>query len=98
MALTIRTNNHDRQFIYKYDVPAEVLADQFAYLDEDVTDGFFNYHNTWYHTSQFMRIPTGDGPLYLAGWEGAHGDSFFSGVLIKLSDDGETYRIATYTE
>jgi len=29
-------------------------------------------------------------------WHGHKGDSFFSGTLIRVSDDGEEYQIATY--
>ena len=107
MALTIRTNNQWREFVYRYDVPADVLASQFDYQDpEETLDGFFQYRGTWYHLDQFMRIepmspgdphalrPGDDSPL--KGWHGYHGDSYFSGVLIRLSDDGERYQIATY--
>lgn len=30
------------------------------------------------------------------GWDGYRPDSFYSGVLIKVSDDFETYTVATY--
>ena len=95
---TIRTNKHWRQFVYRYDVPAEALSSQFDWTDRDFkkngdySDGFLCYRGTWYHLGDFMQ-----GGLHADDtWHGHHGDSFFSGVLIRLSDDGEEYQIATY--
>ena len=94
--LQIITNHHERQFKYGYEVPESIMNDQFDWMDEDEQfDGWIHYRNNWYHTSDFMRIdhhPDSD----FSSWHGYHGDSFFSGVLIKLSDDGESYQIATY--
>ena len=86
----ITTNNHWRDFKYRDEVPAKILADEFDYLDADTLDGFIHYRGYWYHTCDFMRTP-GDHE-----WDGSHPDSAFSGVLIKLSNDGETYQIATW--
>ena len=92
--LQVITNNHWNQFKYGYEVPESVLSD-FDYLDEDEKhDGFIHYRNRWYHTSDFTRIS--DGSPFESKWHGQHGDSYFSGVLIELSDDGEGYRIGTY--
>ena len=125
--LTIVTNRHWRQFVYRYDVPKNVLADQFDYqLDgmicwscsddygdverdrhktgkhcpkcgseiepySEQIDGFFKYRGYWYHLDQFMRIP---GQMFNGeDWNGYHADSFFSGILIRMSDDGEEYGI-----
>ena len=35
-------------------------------------------------------------PEFMKGWDGYISDSFFSGVLIKISDDNEEYQIGTY--
>lgn len=96
MKVTIKSNRQWRNFTYRYDVPARVLADQFDYQDEDETiDGFFSYRGHWYHIDQFMRIgETEASPM--SEWDGYAGDSYFSGVLIKLSDDGEQYQVGTY--
>lgn len=88
---TIYTDNKWKQFKYRDEVPKKVLKDDFDWLDEDDGfDGFFKYKGTWYHLSMFMN---GGG---FPGWDGYHGDSFFSGVLIALSPDGEEYKVATY--
>lgn len=96
--MKIRTNHHWRQFTYAWDVPAAVLADQFDYQDREVVlDGFFCYRGIWYHLDQFMRwtCPQDYSPENY--WTGYASESFFSGVLVKLSDGGEEYQVATYT-
>lgn len=42
-----------------------------------------------------MRLDGKSGDV-MSAWHGYHGDSYFSGVLIRLSDDGERYQVATY--
>lgn len=93
--MMVRTNNHWRQFVYRNEVPEEVLADQFDYLDDEGQDGFFKYQGTWYHLSQFTLLPKGS-PEVFQSWNGIVNESFFSGVVIRLSDDGEEYRIGSY--
>lgn len=94
MALTIKTNHQWRDLVYRSDVPAKVLEDQFSHLSEDdAPDGFFCYRDYWYHTSDFMRIY---GAADLAGWDGYAGDFYFSGVVVKLASDGKRYKIGTY--
>ena len=87
--MKITTNNHDREFIYKWDLTEDEI-ERFDYLDEDEIDGFIRYKGHVYHLSEFMRTD------HFIGWCGYSSDSFFSGVLIKVSDDCETYRIGTY--
>lgn len=98
MALEITTNNHHRSFIYRYDVPQKVLDTDLDWTDEDDYDGYIYYNGTWYHRSQFMRVgyPGPFGQTDEHGYHGFHGDSFFSGIAIRLSDDCETYQIATF--
>jgi len=100
MSVTITTNHHWRDFAYRADVPAAVLADRFDWLSEDDGyDGFFCYRGWWYHNSEFTAtcLPGRDadaGPL--AGWDGYISDSYFSGVVIKVSRDGERYMVGTF--
>ncbi len=92
--MQIRTDNKWHQFKYRYEVPESVLRDQFDYQDpEDVQDGYFQYRGYWYHMDMFERAPRS---LVDEGWDGYHGDSYFSGVVIKVSRDGEEYKIGTY--
>lgn len=90
------TNHHWRDFRYREEVPQAILEDQFDWMKEDgewpendYYDGFFKYRGRWYHLSEFMHT------LHLAPeWHGYAGDSLFSGLAIKISDDGEQYQVA----
>ena len=95
MPLHIKTNHHERQFVYRYDVPQDILERWFDYQDpEETIDGFFEYRGHWYHVDQFMRLrhPSPE----MGEWDGYAADGFASGVVIKISDDGETFKVGTY--
>lgn len=88
--MRITTDHKWKNFCYRYEVPVKVLTEQFDYQDEnEALDGFFCYRGTWYHLDEFLR----DGAPQ--GWHGFAADSFFSGVVIELSRDGEQYRVGT---
>lgn len=91
--LKVYTNYHRRLLQYRCDVPEDVLASDFDWLDDDTFDGFFEYRDCWYHICDFMRIS--DNAPFPGEWDGYSSDSFFSGILIKLLDDGE-YIVGTY--
>jgi hypothetical protein len=86
----IITNHHWRDFLYRNEVPEKVIRIDFDWLDDEVFDGFIFYRHNYYHVSEFIRS------IQFKDWHGCSPDSFFSGILIKLSDDGEQYQIATY--
>ena len=91
--MRITTNNHWRQFKYRHEVPEHILASEFDWTnEEDHSGGFFQYKGWWYHLDDFMLSTD---PAIADHWHGIHTDTFFSGVLIRLSDDGEQYQIAT---
>jgi len=91
--VTIKTDHKWRDLVYRHDVPAKVLASQFDYQNpDDAIDGFFCYRGYWYHIDGFMRS---DNPEF-KGWHGYASDSYFSGVLIQLSNDGEQIKVGTY--
>lgn len=90
MSIRIITDNKYKPFKYSYEVPKRVLEDY-----EDESYGFILYRKRWYHLSNFMRIDENN-PFHVLGYDGYLSDSFFSGVLIKLSRDGEAYKIATF--
>ena len=88
--VTIKTDHKWRDLVYRHDVPERILKSEFDYQDAgETSDGFFCYRGRWYHLDEFM-------PTNLAGWHGYAGDSYFSGVVIKLSNDGEQIKIGTY--
>jgi hypothetical protein len=85
--VTVKTNRHWREFLYGYDVPASVRA-EYDWLDSDAAvDGWIKYQGRYSHISDYLL--TG-----LDGWDGFAGDSYFSGVAIRLANDGERYQIA----
>ena len=91
----ITTDNKWKKFKYRNEVPGNVLQNQFDYLDaETYFDGFIFYRGVWYHLSEFMVC--GQNSPFPKKWEGYTSDSFFSGVLLRVSPDGERYMIATY--
>ena len=87
---SVTTNRHWRQFRYRDEVPASVLAGDLDWTDEDNFDGYIHYKGYWYHLSEFMSHSPDD------SWDGSKADSFFSGVVIRLSEDGEEYQIGTW--
>lgn len=98
-APTIITNNHERYFKCGYEVPQSVL-DWYGYNEDPPWSGWICYRGHWSHISDYMatynpyHMP--NPPEWLAKWDGYKSDGFTSGVVIKVSDDGETYRIGTY--
>ena len=94
MTVTVKTDKKWKNFKYRNEVPKKVLADNFSWTnEEDQFDNFFQYKGYWYHLDDFMNL-AGFEPM--KGWDGYSGDSFFSGVVIKVSPDGEQYQVGTY--
>jgi hypothetical protein len=93
--MKIYTDHKWKQLKYRTEVPEKVLKAYFDHLTgDDNFDGYISYRKRWYHVSDFMM--TGKDSPFPKKWDGYSSDSFFSGILIHLSDDGETYQIATY--
>ena len=93
--LEITTNNHSRPLIYGHELTDEEKQD-FDYLDnieEDFTG--FRYKNQVYSLDQFMRIENHTS-IDFNSWDGYHSDSFFSGILVKFSDCGESVIVGMY--
>lgn len=95
-SITITSDEKIKQFKYRHEVPAKILKDHFGHLSEDeAVDGFFKYRGYWYHLSDFMRITPGMAP-HFNRWSGYLSDSFFSGIVIMLLGDMETYKIGRF--
>jgi len=90
--MKIITNNHWNNLLYGYELPENVKPD-FDYLDDIDSESFIKYKGCYYSVNDFMAAEYG---VFSDNWDGYSSDSFFSGVLIKLSDDAEQYKIATY--
>ena len=100
----ITTNNHWREFIGFWEINNPNIQDglecDYNYLDDIESEYFICYRDRWYHLSDFMslhnKIHCPNPPDLMNGWDGYLNDSFFSGVLIKVSECGEGYQIATF--
>jgi hypothetical protein len=100
MAIKLVTNHQWRNLRTRDDVPAKVLASEFDWLkyDEDTGEGFDGFiyrRGTWHHLSEFTRLDSAPDDA-LRAYDGIRHYSFSSGVVIKLSPDGEQYKIAYY--
>jgi hypothetical protein len=95
MTLTIKTNNVPRYTVGVYDLTPKERA-EFDYLDDIDSATLFRYHGNVYDLGVFMRIDNRDPANPLKGWHGYHSDSYFSGIAIKISDDGESVIVGTY--
>jgi len=97
--MKVYTNRQWRNFLYRQEVPKKVFDDEFGYFricEGGVPeDGYFKYKGGWYHLDSFMRIDK-FAPKEFKEWDGYLSDTFFSGVLIRVSEDGEQYQVATY--
>jgi hypothetical protein len=95
--LTITTDHKWKDLKYHYEVPAKVLADQFDHLDPEDNgyDGYIQYRGRWYHLSDFMTLDKSN-PLH-GHWKAYLSDSFYSGIVLRLSNDCEQYQIGTFT-
>jgi hypothetical protein len=87
--MSIKTNYRPRALVNRWDVPEEVLADQFDWAD-GVASGFFQYGDNWYNVKEFMACA-------IPGWDRIHSESAFSGVLLKLVDS-ETVIVGRYLD
>jgi len=99
MSLEIKTNNQPRPILHWYDLPHNVQVKEFDWVDESIQDDmtFVMYKGNFICLDDYMRI-SNDAPAQWreGGWQGYHGDSFFSGTLIKYTDDHESVIVATY--
>ena len=97
MAITIKTNNHSRHLLYWDDLTVKEQVEHDWIAPEEWDDfTFFRYKGYCYCTSNFMRLDSNTAFYALGGWEGYHGDSFFSGTLIKYTPCGDGVIVAAY--
>ena len=93
--MEVITNHHWRPFKYYQDFSEKEqneIDDSYDWMsqEERETADWIEYRNRVYCTQDFMADRNDRFP----GWHGYLTDSFFSGLLIKLSDCGDAYKIA----
>lgn len=97
MAVTIKTDGKWRNLLYGYELPKKQRK-EFNYLTDEKFDvgNFAKYRGNYYDIAEFSRIGDRAGYGEFKGWHGIVSDSYFSGVLIKLSSDMERYKIGRF--
>ena len=99
--LTIKTNGHERELFAFCDL-AENEKSYFSYIEgeDQFSPRLFRYRGVVYDTCEFMCTPKCDPARQelnqLSDWQGYRSDSFFSGVVIRYSEDFETVIAGTY--
>ena len=95
--ITIKTNRHWYPILYWYELTAkEQKENDWLDTEEKQQDAtFVRYRNWVYEISQFSIVEhlPADNPI--CKWQGVHNDTFFSGVLINLANDGEYAQMGT---
>ncbi len=95
MTLAIKTNHQYRNLMNFYE-----LSKQDQEYNEDNEEGtFFEYKGMIYDLGDFMSIQ-GCGLAQsedFCKWDGYHSDGYWSGVLVKYSDCGDTVKVGRYT-
>ena len=86
----IITDHKWRHFLFGYELP-ERAKRYFDWISPEEFDSapFIKYRRRFYALDDFLRLE-GYVP---GGFDAYHSDSYFSCVVIKISDDGESYKI-----
>lgn len=91
----IITDGKWKNFKQDYEIPKSVIEKEFNYLEKgEGIGGWIVYRKSIYHISDFVTLQRGG--RFEKDWDGYISDSFYSGIFIKLSKDGEQYKIGRY--
>ena len=92
--LTIKTNNQFREVSSFYELSDEQRKEVEDRYDTIEESSFFVYKNDVYDLNDFMRLDS-NAP-FKGKWHGYSPDSFFSGLLIELSECGDGVKVGFY--
>jgi hypothetical protein len=104
--MEIKTNNHWHNFLFGYELPCKIAESEFDYIDSEELQcaSFIKYKGDYYPLADFIAIVKPGGSCGFAhidfdgnlkDWHGIHTDTFFSGIVICVSNDGEQYKIGS---
>jgi len=62
----------------------------------DNQEPYFRYEDRRHYLSEILGTRFPNAPEWIKEFDGYANDSFFSGVLVKLSDDGEAVKAFTF--
>ena len=95
--ITIKTDHKWRNVLGWWDLTTKEQA-YFDWLDDEEEQScacFVKRRGRVYCLDEISATYQG-GRLASDGWDGVASDSFFSGIVVKLSRDGERYKIGYY--
>lgn len=94
--LTIITNNQPRE-LFTFEGLTKKEAEDFDYVQEDAhfNARFFRYKGNVYDAHEFMACSR-EASAQFKDWDGYTGETYFSGVLIKLDTQDDTVIVARY--
>ncbi len=99
--MKITTNNQYRPILHWNDLNETEQKEYKDAYDDVEESSFFRYRDWCYDLNDFLRVNdslNGKGKEHdLYGWDGYHNESFFSSVVIKLSESGEAIRVGLAT-
>jgi hypothetical protein len=99
--IKIQTNNHERLIVDAYELAAGERA-EFDYLDWDAIDkgedsaSFIRYHGVTYDLGEFQTTHGMPEFSPRVAWDGYLSDSFFSGIVVRYSDDMDHVVVGTF--
>jgi len=95
--VTIKTNNRPVNLVYWHQLPEKVKQDEFDWVTPDIQEdmSFFPFKGQWYCLDEFMRIDRKNSE-HFSKWDGYSGDSYFSGKLVRMANDGDSVVVASY--
>lgn len=92
--MQIITNNIPRPIIYGHELSDKERGEHDYLRGDDLEQATFaRYNGRVYYLADFMRVP--NDPQF-DKWQGVHGESFFSGVLMRYSDCGDAVTMGRY--
>tara|TARA_R100000951_G_scaffold115686_1_gene124597 strand:- start:948 stop:1250 length:303 start_codon:yes stop_codon:yes gene_type:complete len=99
--MKITTNNQFRPILHWSDLTETEQKEYKDAYDDVQESSFFRYSDWTYDLNDFLRVNDslhGKGQQHdLYGWDGYKNDSFFSSVVIKLSDCGDSVCVGLAT-
>jgi hypothetical protein len=92
--MEIKTNHQYRPVLYWDELTNKEKSEYDFDGAEEST--YFRYRGWAYTLEDFMVLRHDDPGMPFKGWDAYRGDSFFSGVVIKMSDCGEAVMVGRY--
>jgi len=92
---TIITNNQPRGLLYWEELTKEEQNEFGGVILNDEGVDFVKYKGTAYRLADFVVVPDLSA---VHGWDGVISDTFFSGILVKFTEDGEGVIMGRYYE